>query len=213
MITATTMCNNYAVVGAPASWASIDAGTASDRNSSWSAVQADSVTPATDKCDDLRFPGNKHFQNSKFYPSLIQPHNWKKLQTIWKEINSKWQEARRNNDKSGQQAGDFFKFSDNWSDVHCTELLSNVTCHFTSGLDMIFHLPQLVLRKCSCRQIVPDTKERMAPAFFIIFENSWLKLENSWIVVCIVCLSYVRTVSRLERIVEKTYPYLSLQHY
>ena len=82
----------------------------------WVKVEQAFADETFEEASILKFQDNEHFQDLQVDLSVIIPHNWKKLEKIWKSIHSKYRDACANVGLSGNR-NQFHKFCGGRLDV------------------------------------------------------------------------------------------------
>ena len=109
---------DFGTVGNVATKQELDAGIAGNNKGFWVRVQAAFVKthPVYDK---LQFTDDKFFINTSIDPGEnVQNHDWKKLRSIWLEVNSNYKESLYKFTKSGNHESEFYGFCGGRLDVY-----------------------------------------------------------------------------------------------
>jgi len=105
--------DDFATVGNAATKSELDAGVAGNNKGFWLKIQTVYIKshPVYDR---LQFADDKFFVNTAIDPGEnVQSHDWKKLRSIWSEVNSKYKIT-----KSGNHESEFFGFCGGRLDVY-----------------------------------------------------------------------------------------------
>jgi hypothetical protein len=102
--------NEFSSIGNTASREALDSGKAANDIDFWQRVQQQFMR-RNEKFDCLIFIDDPVFKNKQHIDfDEIIPHSWKKLQKMWKNINSAFKVAKQNFTKSGTHSTDFYLF-------------------------------------------------------------------------------------------------------
>ena len=106
----------FARLGNVASRAELDTGKAANDELFWCDVQACFVDTEANDVGQLQFD-DELFTDRSIDPSIVTEHDWKKLRSIWKKLNSGYKLALSKYTTSGQHEDEFYSFCNGQLDV------------------------------------------------------------------------------------------------
>ena len=108
----------FAAIGNVATRNVLDTGKAVNDEHFWEEVRGAFIQP-DDSYDKLLFTDDDVFGSmDDIDPSIIVPHDWKKLQRIWKGVNADYKAAINRFSLSGTHSSEFYSFCNGQQEVY-----------------------------------------------------------------------------------------------
>jgi hypothetical protein len=112
----------FSNIGNSATRAVLDAGKCGNDELFWKKIVVAFSEILNDDYALLMFVDNEVFINEVINPGKVVDHNWKKLRTIWKTVNSEYKQALARYSQSGTHTDNFYSFCNGKKDVYYLRL-------------------------------------------------------------------------------------------